>query len=184
MKRLLAPALLIAGAAYPFAVYFGLNHLSPTWLMLPLALLWLARAVFVTPTHQPSWARRLPWIVCGFCAWLAFSGSQPGLRAYPVLINALLLAVFGLSLIVGSPVVERMARLRYPNLPPQGVRYTRKVTMVWCLFFALNGSIAAALALWGSWAWWTLYNGAISYVLMAVLMLGEWCLRPAAAKGR
>jgi len=87
-----------------------------------------------------------------------------------------------LSLIIGPPVIERFARLRHPDLPPQGVRYTRNVTRVWCLFFAVNGSIAAALALWGSWAWWTLYNGLISYVLMAALILGEWWLRPPEAK--
>jgi len=99
-------------------------------------------------------------------------------------INTLLLTVFGLSLKLGPPVVERLARLRHPDLPPDGVRYTRKVTIVWCLFFAANGMIAAALAFWGSWAWWTLYNGVISYVLMAALMLGEWCVRPTGTKGR
>jgi len=195
MKRLLAPALLLAGAGYPFAVYFGLNRVSPAWLALPLALLWLARAAVpsaaaspvtssVASTSGPALMRLLPWLVGGFCVWLAFTGSQTGLRAYPVVVNALLLGAFGLSLIVGPPVVERMARLRHPDLPPQGVRYTRKVTIVWCLFFAANGSIAAALAFWGNWGWWTLYNGIISYVLMAALMLGEWCVRPTGAKGR
>jgi len=187
MKRWLAPALLLVGAGYPFAVYFGLNHVSPAWLTLPLALLWLARAVVpsaMAPTDGSAVSRLLPWLAGGFCIWLAFTGSQAGLRAYPVLINALLLAVFGLSLKFGPPVVERLARLRHPDLPPEGVRYTRKVTIVWCLFFAANGSVAAALAIKGSWAWWTLYNGAISYALMAALMLGEWCVRPAGANGR
>jgi len=187
MKRVLASALLLAGAGYPFAVYFGLNHVSPTWLALPLALLWLARAVMpsaAASTDRSAVSRLLPWLVGGFCVWLAFTGSQAGLRAYPVLINALLLAVFALSLKFGPPVIERLARLRHPNLPPDGVRYTRKVTIVWCLFFALNGGIAAALAIWGNWTWWTLYNGAISYALMAALMLGEWYVRPAKAKGQ
>jgi len=181
MKRWLAPALLLAGAVYPFAVYLGLNQVSPAWLALPLALLWLARAAVPTPAAasagNPVFSRLLPWGASAFCLWLALSGSHVGLRAYPVLINALLLTVFALSLMTGTPMVERFARLRHPDLPAQGVRYTRKVTAVWCVFFTLNGAIAAALAWWGNWAWWTLYNGVISYLLMAALMLGEWVVR-------
>ncbi|WYX08029.1 hypothetical protein WJ978_18580 [Achromobacter xylosoxidans] len=48
--------------------------------------------------------------------------------------------------------------------------------------FAINGTVAAMLAAWGPWSWWTAYNGAISYVLMGLLMGAEWLLRPAAAK--
>jgi len=187
MTRWLAPALLLAGVAYPFVVYLGLNYVSPAWLALPLALLWLARAVLPSAVGIPGQrsavsTRWLPWVAGVFCLGLVVTGSHAGLRAYPVLVNALFLAVFGLSLVVGPPVIERFARLRHPDLPPQGVRYTRKVTRVWCLFFAVNGSIAAALALWGSWAWWTLYNGLISYLLMGALILAEWWLRPPEAK--
>ena len=33
------------------------------------------------------------------------------------------------------PIVERLARIREPQLSPAGVRYTRKVTKVWCSFY-------------------------------------------------
>ncbi|MNT75762.1 hypothetical protein D3C72_2146860 [compost metagenome] len=94
----------------------------------------------------------------------------------------MMLAVFGASLRVGRPIVEQLARLRHPDLPPEGVRYTRNVTRVWCAFFALNGAIAAGLAAWAPWSWWVAYNGAASYGLMGLLIAGEWLLRPAAAK--
>jgi len=199
MKRLLTVALTLIGIAWPFAVYFSLGRgVSIVWLLLPLTLLWLLRALAAPAAVSPAAganpgvarlsSRVLPLVVVVFCVSLLVmdalgrGDSQHGLRLYPVLINAMLLCTFGLSLKVGPPVIERIARLRFPDLPPEGVRYTRKVTQVWCGFFALNGAIAAALAFWGPWHWWTLYNGAISYALMGALMLGEWSLRPKATQ--
>jgi len=57
------------------------------------------------------------------------------------------------------------------------VRYTRKVTVVWCVFFVLNGGAAAYTATSSSDATWALYNGLIAYVLMGCLMGTEWCVR-------
>lgn len=180
MKRGVAAALLLAGVAYPFAVYSGLEYLDPAWLALPLALLWLLRAICAS--RGQAGGRLLPLMAVAFCAAMAWADSAAWLRAYPVLINAMLLTVFATSLRYGPPVIERLARLRHPDLPPQGVRYTRRVTQIWTCFFLVNGTIAALLGLWGPWSWWTGYNGCISYVLMGLLMAGEWALRPASAK--
>ncbi len=181
MRRGLAPALVVAGLAYPFVVHATLGRVSAAWLALPLALLWLARGL--SRGADAPGGRLLPLAAVVFCLGLAVSNSQDWLRWYPVMINAMLLVIFGASLRQGRPVIERLARLRHPDLPAAGVRYTRNVTRVWCGFFAVNGTIAAALAAWGPWSWWTAYNGAISYALMGLLMGGEWLLRPAAAKG-
>lgn len=180
MKRGVAPALAVVGLAYPFVVYATLGRVSAAWLALPLAVLWLARGLAARDGHLG--ARLLPLAAVAFCLALAVSNSTDWLRWYPVMVNAMLLAIFGTSLYRGRPVVERLARLRHPDLPAAGVRYTRNVTRVWCGFFAVNGAVAAALAAWGPWSWWTAYNGAISYVLMGLLMGGEWLLRPATAK--
>jgi uncharacterized membrane protein len=75
------------------------------------------------------------------------------------------------------PMVERMARLREPELSPAGVRYTRKVTWVWVGFFIFNAGTSAALTLWARLSWWTLYNGLLVYFIMGVLFGGEWLLR-------
>ncbi|MDR1994336.1 hypothetical protein [Azonexus sp.] len=154
-----------------------LDHASPALLMAPLAALWLARALLARST-QPG-GRMLPVLALAFCGALAWAGSQQWLRAYPVLVSAMGLVIFAGSLWRGRPVIERIARVRHPDLPPQGVRYTRRVTQVWCVFFLCNGSIAAALGLWAPWSWWTLYNGIISYLLIGLLIAGEWLVRPA-----
>ncbi|WP_367351838.1 COG4648 family protein [Achromobacter animicus] len=180
MSRGVAAALAAAAMAYPFIVYATLDRVSAAWLALPLALLWLARGL-TARAAQPG-DRLLPTAALIFCLILAVSNSENWLRWYPVLVNGMMLAIFGASLRSGMPVVERLARLRHPDLPPEGVRYTRNVTRAWCLFFAVNGTIAAALAAWAPWSWWVAYNGGASYVLMGLMAAGEWLIRPAAAK--
>ena len=89
----------------------------------------------------------------------------------------MLLAVFAISLRYPPSAIERLARLQEPDLPESGVRYTRRVTQVWCGFFIVNGSIALATVLWASDAAWALYNGLIAYLLMGLLFAAEWLVR-------
>ena len=91
--------------------------------------------------------------------------------------NLVMLVVFGGSLWTAMPVVERLARLREPDLSPVGVRYTRRVTQVWCGFFIINGAIALFTVLHADIRLWTLWNGMIAYLLMGTLMAGEWLVR-------
>ena len=94
----------------------------------------------------------------------------------------LMLALFGGSLFAKQSLIERLARLQTPDLPPEGVRYTRRITQIWCVFFVLNGSMAAALVLMRQYDWWALYTGIVSYVLMGLLLGGEWVYRKAVLK--
>jgi uncharacterized membrane protein len=99
------------------------------------------------------------------------------LKLYPVAVNGVLFITFFRSLFGEMSFIEKMARLRRPNLDPQAVAYTRSVTKVWCGFFIVNGSICLALALWASTNDWFLYTAFISYILMALLFGGEWLVR-------
>ena len=58
------------------------------------------------------------------------------------------------------------------------IPYVTNVTRVWCAFFVVNGGIALWTALGASDQAWALYNGAIAYVLIGSLLLGERLLRP------
>ncbi|MFP3089350.1 AMP-binding protein [Treponema sp. TIM-1] len=55
--------------------------------------------------------------------------------------------------------------------------YCRKVTLVWCLFFIINGGIAAATVFFASDVLWSLYNGGISYIFIGILFGGELMVR-------
>ena len=174
MSRLIGLGLLLAGLLYPFAVYFGMAHFSPWQFALLLGGLWLARAL--TGQRRPG-SLWMAVVALAFCALLALFNSPALLRWYPVLISGFMLSLFGLSLKFGPPMIERLARLREPVLPDIAIHYTRQVTKVWCLFFLLNGLVAAGLTLWAPLSWWTLYNGLIAYGLMGLLFAIEWLIR-------
>ncbi|WP_447594497.1 hypothetical protein [Aquipseudomonas campi] len=174
MSRLLGLLLIAAGLLYPFAVYYGMEHLSPRLFAALLGGLWLARAL--SQWRQPG-SLWMAAAALAFCLLLGLAGEPALLRWYPALLNVMLLLVFGLSLIYGPPLAERMARLHDPDLPPIAVRYTRKVTWVWALFFLANGLVVTALNFWAPLSWWTLYTGLISYLLIGLLFAGEWLTR-------
>ncbi|OAM31506.1 MULTISPECIES: hypothetical protein [Eikenella] len=158
---------------YPLLWYYGRGQ---GWFY-PLAglmlLLWLARAAM---QRDPAQKRLSLLIAAFFAATLLFRRSD-SMYWYPVWVNGLLLFLFGLSLTQKQSAVERLARLQHPDLPPEGVAYTRRVTQIWCAFFALNGGTAALLALLGQHRWWALYTGIIAYILMGILMGGEFAYR-------
>jgi uncharacterized membrane protein len=170
--RLLLGALAIA---YPLLVYAGLQRGIDARF---LAALLLAAALW---RWWPGLAKQVPLgaalFLLALAAALVLLKARVALRAYPVLVNLGLLGVFALSLRKGPSAIERLARLRHPDLDERGVRYTAAVTRVWCAFFALNAAAAAAVGLWGDDAQWALYNGLIAYGLMGALFGVEWLVR-------
>ncbi|VEJ57143.1 COG4648 family protein [Pragia fontium] len=169
----------LAVIGYPFAVYFGLSYWGTSVLAPLLVVLFASRLVLARgKIKQLSWLMKafaLLGILLALASWLLKQNHW--LLYYPVVVSLLLLGLFGQSLFRPPSIVERLARLTEPDLPPAGVRYTRRVTQVWCLFFIINGSIALFTCLYDDIELWTLYNGAISYFLMGILMGTEWIIR-------
>jgi uncharacterized membrane protein len=159
---------------YPLAIWLGHGTVEPRWLA---GLLLLAAATRLPALAISASAR---WIAGGALVLVAFAAASNAvlpLKLYPVLVNAAFLAAFGLSLVSGTPMIERLARLREPALPPAAIAYTRRVTQAWCVFFVLNGAAALGTALYASEAVWSLYNGVIAYALMGLMFGGEFLLR-------
>lgn len=175
--RLLALVLALLLLLYPALVYFGVQQLGPKLLALLLIALAVVRFIAQRLAHQPlgngAWLLLAAALAGGVTL---ITGSLAGLKAYPVVVNVVLLGVFGFSLWRAPTVIERLARLRTPDLPVQAVAYTRKVTWVWCGFFMVNGAIAAATIV-ASEELWALYNGFIAYIAMGVLMGVEYLVR-------
>jgi uncharacterized membrane protein len=161
--------------SYPFAVYFGIRYFEPWTIAAALIGLLTLRQAMGSGKGQGG---RLVWLAgLLFCAVAAWRNDIITLRFYPVVINGAMLSLFAWSLFHPPTAVERLARLRQPELPPSGIAYTRRVTQVWCGFFVLNGTMALATALWGSFEVWSLYNGLIAYLLMGALFGGEYWVR-------
>lgn len=165
--------------AWPFVIGFGLAHNGLHWLLPLMAMLLFLR---LRQTRQQAGPLRVVTQVvaaAGIALCLAsyLLKTHQMLLFYPVVVNAVMLAVFGGSLWSAMPIVERLARLQEPALPESGVRYTRRVTQIWCAFFIINGSVALFTALHGDMSLWTAWNGMIAYLLMGLLMSAEWLVR-------
>lgn len=160
-------------ALYPLWAWYGLDRWGLTPVAGALAALALARAlVRRSPTDFGLFAA-----AAALAAASALLGREEPVRLYPVAVSVLLLWAFGTSLLPGRmPMVERFARLREKDLPPEAVRWCRGVTRVWCGFFVLNGSIALVTVFLDR-EWWTLWNGCLSYGAIGLLFGGEWIVR-------
>jgi uncharacterized membrane protein len=176
MRAVLQVALKLA---YPIMILCAWRWDSPRYIGAALlALLWLQRwagtGTFATSLRQLS---ATDWCVVGVLscasASIVLSGSELLLHLYPSLVNLGLLVAFGSTLVRGPTMIEKFARMGNPELGEHAVRYTRRVTQVWCVFFALNGAFSAYTALFWTPAAWSLYNGAIAYGLVGVLLAGE-----------
>ncbi|PKI13860.1 hypothetical protein [Colwellia sp. 12G3] len=174
MKNALLALLLIT---YPVAVYFGLQYIEPGILAAFFAILFIVRHL-----NSPGKRVTIPHaniVLVTVLSLLTFSmvaNSALALKFYPVVMSLSFLAIFGYSLYKPPSVVEIIARLR-EELDEHGVAYTRRVTQVWCGFFILNALIATGTIFHENEQVWLVYNGLISYVLMGLLMAGEFGVR-------
>ncbi len=184
MRQLLTILSAIVLLAYPFAVYYGIDKFGLSIMGILLAVLFVLRIFTASKTKLKEFKQLaitsgligITLIVLGVLfrskGWLLF---------YPVAVNACMLIVFANSLRQPQTIIERLARLQEPELPQSGIRYTRKVTQVWCLFFLLNG-LTALYTCFLSMEVWTLYNGLISYILIGALFAIEWVVRQVVRK--
>ena len=170
----------LAWLVYPLAIFFGLRLAQPRYVAAVLAgaaLLRYAREAGQLYAGLPGMGRAILFGLLALAGAAALFNSEPLLRFYPFAMNVGMLLLFGASLKRPPSLIERLARLREPDLSPAGVRYTHRVTQVWCVFFVLNGVVSWWTAVFASREFWSLYNGLIAYGLMGLLFAGEWLFR-------
>lgn len=167
--------------AYPVIVYVGLEFFEAR--LIAFALIAVAMARLFLIKRLDHMAARMPQanLVIGALLLVGFSAVASNspllLQYYPVCVNALMLTLFMISLFRPPSIIEQIARIKTPDLPAAGVSYTRKVTIIWCGFFAVNGTFALYTVLATNLAFWAFYNSLISYSLMGLLFAGEYLVR-------
>lgn len=172
------------GAAYPFLLYFFSKEIPAGYLMGGIIALFVLRAGIPflskerTFTSTQKNALFLALFIATLMGILSLWKSEIAPLLYPVFMSLGVALVFGNTLLYPPSMIERFARLSEPNLDAAGVLYTRKVTLIWVVFCLLNAALSLTTVLLGDLELWTLYNGCISYVLMGVLMVGEYVVRP------
>ncbi|MBN3766744.1 hypothetical protein [Burkholderia sp. Ac-20365] len=169
----------IAKLAYPAVILCAWFWDAPRFVgCLLFALLWLQRCAG-TGAFGASLRRltRVDWAVAFMLsvasAAIVWTNSELLLRIYPSLVNLGLLIAFGATLVRGPTMIEKFARIGTPNLSEPAIRHTRRVTQIWCAFFLANGVFSLYTALYWPREAWSLYNGAIAYGLVGLLLVGE-----------
>jgi uncharacterized membrane protein len=178
LAALASGALLIL---YPVFVYLGIRYLGVGSLAAVLIALFALRLTTSRGVADFRPSRVQLAVACGVGIALALLSvlqrRADAMLYYPALVNAGLLGVFAVSVVRPPTVIERIARLREGPLSAAAVAYTRRVTIAWIVFFACNGTVAFVTARWTSIETWTFYNGAVSYVLIGVMLGVEWLVR-------
>jgi len=85
---------------------------------------------------------------------------------------------FGRTLRAGqTPLIEQIARVSEPDMPPALCRYTRWLTAIWCAWFVFAACISVAGAGF-------LRISAMTWAGTLLLFIGERVLRPFLFPGR
>ena len=157
--------------AYPLIVYYLLAN------DLPLLGAAMVFAIVVWKLkNRDDWLKwatvlLLTTVVVGYILGPGFIS-----KLSPLFIHLSLFYLFSSSLRT-TPLIEQFARLDFPELPPGIAEYCRQLTKVWAGFFALNILGCLWLAVFGDNKVWALYNGLIVYLLIGLLVIGEYAWR-------
>lgn len=171
-KKLIAVLLTLLMLCYPFAVMWAIRH---DQLFLMSAMLIVVAGVRLLLRQDRLFLPLTSFaVLCGGLSLLL--QDEFWLKFYPVLMSLGSASVFAYTLFRPPSMIERFARLHQPHLPESGVHWTRQVTKVWCGFLIIN-ALVALLTVFLATSIWAIYNGFISYLLMGVLLLGEYLLR-------
>ncbi|MCR5495136.1 MAG: AMP-binding protein [Treponema sp.] len=200
MKTFFKVLFYLVAAIYPVLIFTMLVVFKLPVRILSLCVVALAFAFFLSATGSrksdaESEKKALDWRPMLSSALFLFAGllcfifnEKVFLKLYSVSISTVLLFVFASSLFFKPNIIFRFACLgdksvKGSSFEAQVNEYCRKVTIVWCTFFVLNGSISAFTALhdFGSDELndkiWSVYNGGISYILMGLLFAIEFIVR-------
>lgn len=157
--------------AYPFAIYAGFKLFRPTYVAAGVGVLAVLRLAARGKLRRTADALKVSWqsvaLVALAVAAVWFQRERLVLLV-PALINLGLLITFGRSVARPPSLAERFARIHAADLTPEEVRYCRTVTLVWCVFFVVNGTLSILTALRSLEAW-ALYNGFLAYIAMGIL---------------
>ena len=164
MKKAVRLLLIAALAASPFVMHAALTRERLLFAAALAGALQGFAAGSALPVPHARYGAAALAIVLGACI---FTFPGVALLAWPGILNATiygaLLARFARSLAPGHmPVVSWMAAMVRGPLPPEVARYTRRVTIAWCVFFAgqlaMSGLLLASVPL-SQWVWFvTLCN--------------------------
>jgi len=153
---------------YPVVAYYGLMNGMAWFGLLLLILFFSYKAIFV---KQQRWYSLGLICILSLGAWFQQSAM---IKLVPIIIHVSLFIIFYQSLRSGEPLIEKFARLDFPVFPESMAKHCLQMTKIWVAFFCFNILLNIGLVAWASDGVWALYNGILVYVLIGLLVLGEY----------
>jgi uncharacterized membrane protein len=149
-------------------------------MLLWLPLVALAGWILVRSNNKALWLAALS--AAGVVVFLVEYQEQLGLAAVSGIGHAtaylFLLWYFGRTLARGrDPIITRFARSVHGALQPEMELFTRKVTVAWCVFFAVQLIASALLLAFAPLNSWSLFINLLNLPLLALMFLGQMVYR-------
>lgn len=174
----------LVALAWAVASYFNSASGQPSgWgLALALAPLGLALALGLLRMHRRWLAASLGLGLLGLLAW-AWPWLTHRIATLYFLEHAgiyTLLAVFFARTLTGpgESLVTQMARRVHGGVLSEGqVRYTRRVTLAWSLFFLALVVVSAGLFVWAPLSVWSAFATLLGGPLIVLMFALEWLVR-------
>lgn len=169
--------------AYQYLVYTVVvdGHAGPGHLVLILLpLLALACWIVTRSRNKPAWLA--VFAAAGAAIFLLYHQDSLGMAAISGIPHAavysFLLWYFGRTLARGrEPLVTRFSSSVHGPLSPPMERYTRKVTIAWCVFFAAQLIVSALLFAFAPLDTWSLFINVLNLPLLAGMFVGPLAYR-------
>lgn len=189
----------VFAAIYPVLIFTFLVILKLDIKFVSLFIILMAAAYFISAGTNEKGQRTFSWkpVITSFLLLAVgilciVTNKDIFLKLYPVAISVLFLFIFGSSLFSPPTIIFRFALLSDKKIEGSAYEdkirsYCKKVTIIWCCFFILNGSISAFLSFLHhflpsisqekSTIICYTYTGGISYILMGLLFAIEFIVR-------
>lgn len=163
-----------------FLIFFG--NFDSAMVLLYLSLLIVLMAVVELPPLLLA-CLAVAIAILAAAARLLLEGGGNAIYFPSVAIPLCFCGVFIASLLPGRvPLVTRIAIAVRGRLPERMVRYSRRLTQAWVVFFLLISAEALALAIWAPLEVWSLFTNVLNYVFIAAFFVLEYVYRKVIVK--
>ena len=110
--------------------------------------------------------------------WCGYKSAVALVLAPSVAVNAMLFVLFGHTLLPGrEPLITRFRRVEQGYVTLKFASYTRYLTILWVILFAIATITSVAAAFWGGTALWSWISLVAIPVATSSLFLGEHIYR-------
>jgi uncharacterized membrane protein len=189
--RIAGGASIVLLGAVPFVLYHLIVGYAPPWLIATVAatqiatIAWLASGKFAARYRAARYRAALVASLLAIAAallllsgWSAHTFGLVMAGCCHAIAYSSLLIWFATSLRPGGePVVTVFARRLRQTMPDKVVRYTRLVTIAWCVFFTAQLAVSAALLVLAPTVIWSAFVTLLNVPLLVAMVLVEFGCR-------